>query len=312
MIIPGVATQTNAYGPFGLSLGTTGADTNALKYTGRENDNNGLYYYRARYYDAFAGRFLSEDPIGFQAGINFYAYVNNNPVNFNDPTGNLAFLALVPPILKAIGIGATVSVGTGAVIRGGIASATGGDVFNAVTDPGSIAFDASLGAVTGPFTLGAKAFQISRLPSVAKGDLGEAFVRNSFTSQGLNFAEQVTVRAGGAKPRLDFVVNQGDNLAAFEVKTFSAGLSGPQTTLFTAIDNGGFGIATGVNASAGFLNKPVTAFNQIRLGATDFVTAGNIALGSGLASGTVNAASGGFVLYPSKINSNTMTGVYSK
>ena len=32
-----------------------------------------LYYYRARYYDPAAGRFLSEDPVEFQGGINFYA-----------------------------------------------------------------------------------------------------------------------------------------------------------------------------------------------------------------------------------------------
>ena len=32
-----------------------------------------LYYYRARYYDPRLGRFLSEDPIGFWGGVNFYA-----------------------------------------------------------------------------------------------------------------------------------------------------------------------------------------------------------------------------------------------
>ena len=37
-------------------------------------------YYRARYYDPTAGRFLSEDPTGFMAGMNFYAYVTNNPI----------------------------------------------------------------------------------------------------------------------------------------------------------------------------------------------------------------------------------------
>jgi RHS repeat-associated protein len=45
-------------------------------------------YYRARYYDSSAGRFLSEDQVGFTAGVNFYSYARNDPVNFNDPTGN--------------------------------------------------------------------------------------------------------------------------------------------------------------------------------------------------------------------------------
>ena len=44
-------------------------------------------YYRARYYEPNAGRFISEDPIRFRGGINFYAYVANGPATFFDPTG---------------------------------------------------------------------------------------------------------------------------------------------------------------------------------------------------------------------------------
>jgi len=44
-----------------------------------------LYYYRARYYNPAMKRFISEDPI--QSGINFYAYVGNNPVNYIDSLG---------------------------------------------------------------------------------------------------------------------------------------------------------------------------------------------------------------------------------
>jgi RHS repeat-associated protein len=46
-----------------------------------------LYYYRARYYDTTAGRFLSEDPIGFKGGVAFYPYVSNSPTNRSDPFG---------------------------------------------------------------------------------------------------------------------------------------------------------------------------------------------------------------------------------
>ena len=58
-------------------------------YTGREQDNEtGLDYYRARYYDASNGRFISEDPIGFEAGDNnLTRYVGNNPVNAIDSSG---------------------------------------------------------------------------------------------------------------------------------------------------------------------------------------------------------------------------------
>jgi RHS repeat-associated protein len=62
--------------------------TNPFRYTGRELDSEtGLYYYRARYYDSTIGRFLSEDPIGFDGGSNLYAYVSNSPVNSLDPLG---------------------------------------------------------------------------------------------------------------------------------------------------------------------------------------------------------------------------------
>jgi RHS repeat-associated protein len=57
-------------------------------FTAREWDpETGLYYYRARYYDPKGGRFLSEDPIGFGGGVNFYAYVGNGPTNWIDPFG---------------------------------------------------------------------------------------------------------------------------------------------------------------------------------------------------------------------------------
>jgi RHS repeat-associated protein len=45
------------------------------------------YYYRARYYDQTNGRFISEDPIGFSGGRNFYGYVRNNPLKRTDPSG---------------------------------------------------------------------------------------------------------------------------------------------------------------------------------------------------------------------------------
>jgi RHS repeat-associated protein len=44
-------------------------------------------HYRARYYNPNTGRFLSEDPIGFAGGFNFYAYADDDPVDFNDPFG---------------------------------------------------------------------------------------------------------------------------------------------------------------------------------------------------------------------------------
>src|SRR5207253_7804275 len=60
---------------------------NELGYTGRESDSTGLYYYRARYYHPGLARFISEDPIGLRGGVNFYAYVGNDPLRYMDPLG---------------------------------------------------------------------------------------------------------------------------------------------------------------------------------------------------------------------------------
>lgn len=65
-----------------------GSASTRYTYTGREADAEvGLMYYRARWYDPQLGRFLSEDPIGLDGGMNMYSYVGNNPINFNDPSG---------------------------------------------------------------------------------------------------------------------------------------------------------------------------------------------------------------------------------
>ncbi len=83
------------YDSFGQVISKTNptVDTRYL-FTGREFDQEtGLYYYRARYYDQTTGRFLSGDPIGFASGdSNKYRYVNNNPVNNRDPIGLYAGL----------------------------------------------------------------------------------------------------------------------------------------------------------------------------------------------------------------------------
>ena len=48
----------------------------------------GLLYMRARYYSPSIGRFISRDPIGFDGGINVYAYCEGDPLNYCDPNGN--------------------------------------------------------------------------------------------------------------------------------------------------------------------------------------------------------------------------------
>ncbi|WP_405116038.1 RHS repeat-associated core domain-containing protein [Paenibacillus sp. FSL K6-1217] len=82
--------------------------SNPFKYTGEIYDEEtGYYYLRARYYDPSIGRFLNEDTYEGQIdnplSMNFYTYVENNPLNFTDPSGHYkksddpALRALVKP-----------------------------------------------------------------------------------------------------------------------------------------------------------------------------------------------------------------------
>jgi RHS repeat-associated protein len=84
----GVAVNTYSYDSFGNLTTSAGTIMNHFKYTGREFDTEtGLNFYRARYYSNATGRFVSEDPIGFEGGNDFYAYVRNNPTLWIDPLG---------------------------------------------------------------------------------------------------------------------------------------------------------------------------------------------------------------------------------
>jgi RHS repeat-associated protein len=64
-------------------LGHIGDDISVSEF----NSATSLHYYRARYYDSTAGRFLSEDIVRFNGGASFYAYVSNSPLDFVDPFG---------------------------------------------------------------------------------------------------------------------------------------------------------------------------------------------------------------------------------
>lgn len=79
--------------PFGSPI--THQNTSSLGYTGKPYDpDTGLLYLGARYYDPLLGRFLSMDPVEFDEGnlhsFNRYAYANNNPYRYVDPSGKIA------------------------------------------------------------------------------------------------------------------------------------------------------------------------------------------------------------------------------
>ena len=90
----GVKTASALYKAFGETRFSSGALGTDYKFTGqRKQAELGLYFYGARWFDPSIGRFISPDtivPTGTQGtqAWDRYAYVNNNPVRYNDPTGH--------------------------------------------------------------------------------------------------------------------------------------------------------------------------------------------------------------------------------
>jgi len=69
------------------------------RHTGKERDDeNGLYYYGARYYASWLGKWTSCDKQGTAVDVNFYTYCHNRPTTMSDPDGNTPGLGLPPPV----------------------------------------------------------------------------------------------------------------------------------------------------------------------------------------------------------------------
>jgi RHS repeat-associated protein len=76
------------YDPYGRTTQVGGDKTAVFGFTGLLiHSPSGLAFAKWRAYDAVLGRWLSEDPIGLVGGINFYAYVSNDPADNTDRSG---------------------------------------------------------------------------------------------------------------------------------------------------------------------------------------------------------------------------------
>lgn len=105
-------TRYSAFGEIRYSNGTTLTDK---LYTGQQQEMEiGLSYYIARFYDPVIAHFIQPDSLipqaSASASFDRYVYVNGNPVNFNDPTGNIAWLPIL--VVAGAAIGAAVDYGS--------------------------------------------------------------------------------------------------------------------------------------------------------------------------------------------------------
>lgn len=80
------------YYPFGgtaywVARNAVEAKYKTVRYSGKERDATGLYYYGLRYYAPWLNRWISSDPKGTTDGLNQFAFVMNNPINRMDLTG---------------------------------------------------------------------------------------------------------------------------------------------------------------------------------------------------------------------------------
>ncbi|MCL4464729.1 MAG: malectin domain-containing carbohydrate-binding protein [Chloroflexi bacterium] len=106
----GEVVATYDYDVFGAPRAGTGTGSTEYRFTGQQDDASlGYQYLRARYYDPATGRFISRDPfqgsVGTPGSLHRYAYGLNNPSNYADPTGKLAWVVAGALIGGALGAG---------------------------------------------------------------------------------------------------------------------------------------------------------------------------------------------------------------
>ncbi|MEK7658752.1 MAG: RHS repeat-associated core domain-containing protein [Patescibacteria group bacterium] len=102
----GAIAETMDYFPFGEIRINSGSYSEQRKYIGQEYDQDtGLNYLNARYYNSSIGRFISEDPMFWAISAewlqdpqnqNAYSYARNNPITLSDPSGETVWIESKP------------------------------------------------------------------------------------------------------------------------------------------------------------------------------------------------------------------------
>jgi RHS repeat-associated protein len=114
-----------SYGPYGEMLSSTGSGVSIYGFDGEQTDlATGLTYLRARYYNPVLGQFQTKDTwqgnFNRPASLNWWSYVEGNPVNRVDPTGYswglaafaMCFKDIMPPVIEGLGGTAEMAIAT--------------------------------------------------------------------------------------------------------------------------------------------------------------------------------------------------------
>ncbi len=127
----GVVTDEYEYDAYGNSFTKSGTTPNNYLYRGEQYDQDlGLYYLRARYYNPYTGRFMSRDPEAGHAkdpaSLHKYLYAGGDPIDRVDPTGRINLISYTLQLVKQVpGVVLVVALTGGACTLLGLEEAFG-------------------------------------------------------------------------------------------------------------------------------------------------------------------------------------------
>jgi RHS repeat-associated protein len=242
------------------------------RYTGKERDEeSGLYYYGARYYASWLGRWISCDPKGIADGDNLYHYVHNNPIKNNDPTGTLT-LGQWSGIAAAVVVGTVLTVATAglagpvvgtaaaAIIGGIVGGAAGGAVGAAVEskiDQGHVDMDAvGKGALVGAITGGVLSGGGVAASAIARSTIGRAVgtgIAKSAAGQFVgNTAKSVTSSSAAKAVSSGVRTLSNSSIGRTATSAIETGIANPLRSLSEYTEGLGsrFSLATGIGKEA--------------------------------------------------------------